>query len=143
METLTNWYIKHRVDGAEISEDEDMFLIQWGAGQWQDLAAPTDLRGVPDTELQFSDAEYQYLDFTRQVFASHGNPDIESDDEAVGMSITLYYAPATGDEPNANLWVPTPDDVIPIMASLLDVPFVQSLLTLPANRTVITVSNSG
>jgi len=143
LDELTAWYRDIRVNGASLDEDADMLLLQWGATQPLLVAEPTDLRGFGDDELKFSDQELKYLGFTRQVFAADEDEDAEFDDAAVQMSITLGFAPADGSEAGSNQWINTPDDIEGGKREFLAVPFVQSLIGVPARSVAITVGHCG
>lgn len=143
LDELTTWYREHRVLGAAIDDDADMLLLQWGATRPLILAEPTDLRSRGDEDLKFADANVQYLDFTRQVMAAGVDEEAEFDDAAVQMSITLGFALAAGNEPNANLWINTPDDIDSGTASFVGTPFVASHLSVPAKTIAISVGFCG
>ena len=143
LDELTAWYRDTRVEGAALEEDADMLLLQWGATQPLIVSEPTDLRELGDDDLKFADQEVKYLDFTRQVSATSDDEDAEFDDAAVQMSITLGFAPADGSEPGSNQWINTPDDLDAGKRHFLDVPFVQSLIAVPARSVSITVGYCG
>jgi hypothetical protein len=143
LDELTAWYRGTRVEGAALDADADMLLLQWGATRPLSLAEPTDLRGLGDDDLRFSDREVKYLDFTRQVFAAGDDEDAEFDDLAVQMGITLGFAPADGSETGSNQWISTPEDIDPGTRAFLDVPFVKALISAPAHSVTITVGRCG
>ena len=105
------------------------------------VSKPTDLRKLDDDDLKFAKHDVKYLDFTRQVMA--GGKGADFDDVAVQMSITLGFACADGSEPSDNQWINTPDDVDAGKKKFLRVPFVKSLITVPARTNAITVGHCG
>jgi hypothetical protein len=141
LEELVRWYRESRVTGAALDEEGDMLLLQWGARQQLDITEPTDLRELGDETLNFGEHDVPYLDFTRQVCAT--NDDEEFDDVAVQMSVTLCHELANGAEPGSNLWINTPADIDSKENEFRSVPFVKSLLTVPAQRAIIKVENPG
>lgn len=143
LDELTAWYRDTRVEAAALDEDADMLLLQWGVKQPLIVTEPTDLRDLGDEDLKFSDQEVKYLDFTRQVFATGDDENAEFDDAAVQMSITLGFAPADVSEGGSNQWINTPDDIDAGIRDFLGVPFVQSLIAVPARSVAITVFHCG
>jgi hypothetical protein len=143
LDELTAWYRKSRIEGASIDEDADMLLLQWGATQPLILSEPTDLRERGDDNLTFADQKVCYLDFTRQVFVAEKDEEVEFDDAAVQMSITLGFQSADGSEPMSNLWVETPDDLDKGTVGFREIPFVRSHLRIPAQTITITVDHCG
>jgi hypothetical protein len=83
--------------------------------------------------------KYQYLDFTRQVFANNEEKSLEFDDVAVQMSITLCYELSIGSEPNSNLWIDMPGEIERGLSKYRATPFVGILLGIPAWRATVTV----
>lgn len=143
LDEMTAWYRDHRVEGAALDEDGDMLLVQWGASRLLVVSGPTDLRTLGDEDLVFADQEVKYLNVTRQVFATGEHGEAEFDDSAVQMSITIGFALADGNEPGANLWIHSPDDIDGGKKKLSSTPFVQSFLTVPALTVAITVGHYG
>ena len=140
---LIAWYKDSRMTGAPLDEDADMLLLQWGESRPLDLTEPTDLRAVSDGNIQFMEKRYQYLDFTRQVFANNEEKSLEFNDVAVQMSITLCYEPSIGSEPNSNLWIDMPDEIERGLSQYRATPFVGILLGIPAWRATVTVDHCG
>ena len=95
---LIAWYRETRIIGTSLIDQGDMLLFQWGALRPFDIAEPTDVRGIGDGKIKFLDSKFQYLNFTRQVFANYGDNAIEFDDVAVQMRISLFYEPTTENE---------------------------------------------
>ncbi len=143
LDELIAWYKDSRITGAPLEEDADMLLLQWGKIRPLDLPEPTDLRTVSDDNIQFMEREYQYLNFTRQVFANNEQKSLEFDDVAVQMSITLCYGPSTGSEPNSNLWIDMPSEIERVLAKYRATPFVGILLRIPTWRAIVTVDHCG
>lgn len=144
LDELVAWYSDVRIAGAELDDDGDMLLWQWGAIRPLILSEPTDLRHRDnDDELQFADEELQYLDFTRQVFPAGDDEEADFDDAAVQLSITLCFGPADGNEPNANQWIETPADIPARTKKVLSHPFVRSLMSVPTGTLAITVDHCG
>jgi hypothetical protein len=143
LQELTEWYRTSRIAGAALQDGGDMLLLQWGCAQPQlGILEPTDLRQANDREVAFDDRSLQYLDFTRQVCPTDGDPD-EFDQLAVQMSIALYYQPATGREPNSNIWIREPEAIDRALRRYQAIPYIKSLLALPATRISITVEHCG
>lgn len=148
---LLDWYKKNRVLGASVDENADMVLLQWGAEEPRNLTEPVDLRTTEPVDFHTVDEEtlfspglkYQYLDFTRQVFANNEEKSLDFDDVALQMSITLYFQPATGREPNSNLWIQIPTKIEQADAKFRETPFVAMLLNRPAWRATCKVENCG
>jgi hypothetical protein len=140
---LIAWYKDSRIIGAPLDKDTDMLLLQWGKIRPLDLIEPTDLRTVSDDNIQFMEGKYQYLNFTRQVFANNEKKSLEFDDTAVQMSITLCYEPSTGSEPNSNLWIGMPSEIESTLAKYRATPFIGILLAIPAQQAIITVDHCG
>ncbi len=141
---LTRWYRSTRIAGAELEDDADMVLLQWGKTRPLDVGEPSDLREPSRGNLvRPAEREFKYLDFTRQIFAAGENDDAEFDDLAVQMCITLCYGPADGKEQGSNLWICTPDDIDRDTTEFRAVPFVTPFLHAPAKRAVIFVERCG
>jgi hypothetical protein len=140
---LIAWYKDSRIIGASLDENADMILLQWGEIRPVDLTEPTDLRAVSDGKIQFLESKYQYLDFTRQVFANNEEKNLEFDDVAVQMSIRLCYESSTGSEPNSNLWIDMPDKIERAVEKFRATPFVGMLLDMPVRRAYIMVDHCG
>jgi hypothetical protein len=143
LDELTTWYRHSRIEGAVIDDDADMLLLQWGATRPLIVSGPTDLRERSDDDLTFADQEVCYLDFTRQIFVAGEDEEVEFDDVAIQMSISLGFQPADGNEPMSNLWIQTPDDLDKGVAEFKDTQFVQSHLRLPAQTITITIDHCG
>jgi len=140
---LLGWYQDDRVLGAQLDENADMLLLQWGAIRPLNNTDPLDLRTVSESMLHSFESEYQYLDFTRQVFANNEEKNLEFDDVAVQMSMTLFYEPSTGSEPNSNLWIQMPSEIGQGVAKFRSTPFVKMLLNIPVWHATFTVDNCG
>ena len=140
---LLAWYQEDRVLGAPLDENADMLLLQWGAIHPLDIREPLDLRTVREGTLHGFNLKYQYLDFTRQVFANNEEKSLDFDDAAVQMSMTLFYKPSTGNEPNSNLWIETPTEIDKGVAKFHATPFVQMLLNTSVWHATFTVDNCG
>jgi hypothetical protein len=140
---LITWYRESRITGASLIEDGDMLLLQWGVTRPLDIIGPTDMRGVSDEKIKFSDSKFRYLNFTRQVFANYGNKEIEFDDVAIQMSITLCYEQTTESEDSEGFWIETPSDIERGEERFRSTPFVDMLMKAPASRIEITAENCG
>jgi hypothetical protein len=143
LDQLATWYHRTRIDGADLDQDADMLLLQWGATRPLTFSEPTDLRNLSDDDLQFADHELRYLNFTRQVFAAAEEQDAEFDDSAVHMSITLGFDAANGTERASNLWIHTPDGIESGKQQFRGTPFVHSLLNVTPQSVTITVGLCG
>jgi hypothetical protein len=135
-------YRDERISGADLNQDGDMLLLQWGVITPLDVAEPTDIRGFADTDLRFASAQFRYLNLTRQVNVATGDED-EFDDSAVQMSVSLLYEQVDGREPGGNLWIAAPQEVDERLREFEAVPFVAARLSRPAARVVVTVGHCG
>lgn len=142
LEQLTTWYRSGRIRRAELQDDGDMLLLQWGAIRPPLLAEPVDLRKMDVGALKFAQQDRYYLDFTRQVFAPE-SPDDEFDDYAVQLSIQLTFGPAEGRVGHSNLWIATPDQVDAGKTRFVADPFVQARLHVPAEAMTVTAGLCG
>lgn len=141
---LVGWYRTSRIHGAELAQDGDMLLLQWGEIKPLKFTEPTDLRRFESIDMTlFEPNSYRYIDLTRQVFASTSRPEAEFDDEGVQMSITLLYELSSDSQRGSNIWVPTPADIELSMRKFHSVPFVQACVTEPSLRAVVSVSHCG
>jgi hypothetical protein len=142
LSVLTEWYRGTRVAGATLDQNEDMLLLQWGAMRPLRINQPSDLRGLTDADISFSDDNRQYLALARQLSPTQGDDDEDFDNAAVQLSITLTYVVADGDEPSSNLWIRAPSDLENGIRDFRADPFVASLLFKDA-RAIITVEHCG
>lgn len=143
LKEMIEWYKDTRISNASLDEGGDMLLLQWGASQSSDIVEPTDLRAISDNDLKFSESKYVYLDFTRQVFVEGGDQDVEFDDEAIQMSMTLYYDRSTGDETSSDLWIKNLGEIEQGVAKYRSTLFVSKWLEVPAQKAIITVYYCG
>jgi hypothetical protein len=137
------WYREDRITGASLIENEDMLLLQWGVIRPLNILEPTDLRGIGDEEITYSNSRFQYLNFTRQVFPSGGNKDVEFDDVAIQMSITLCYGSTVEKENSDSLWIESPNDLEHGEENFRSIPFVDLLLKTPVSRVEIIAQHCG
>jgi hypothetical protein len=143
LDDLLRWYRSSRILGAELDDDGDMLLLQCGSTRPFRFTEPTDIRKLRDDDRPFSEVTYySYIDLTRQVFANKDG-DLEFDDTAVHMSITLLYEPDRQDEPGSDVWVSTPEHIEASVEKFGSLPFVKEWLLRPALRTVVTVDLCG
>jgi hypothetical protein len=140
---LFAWYREYRITGTSLVEDEDMLLLQWGVTSPLDILEPTDLRGIGDEEIKYSNSRFQYLNFTRQVFPSGGNKDVEFDEVAIQMSITLCYGSTVEKENSDGLWIETPTDLEYGEERFRSIPFVNMLMKTPVSRVEIIAEHCG
>ncbi|MCB9143738.1 MAG: hypothetical protein H6635_00085 [Anaerolineales bacterium] len=140
---LFAWYRENRITGTSLIEDGDMLLLQWGVTRPLDIIEPTDLRGVGDEKIKFSDTKFQYLNFTRQVFANYDDKEVEFDDVAIQMRITLCYEATAEKENSDGFWIETPNDVERGEERFRSTPFVNLLMKTPASRVEIVAEHCG
>jgi hypothetical protein len=141
---LAHWYRSTRIRGAEIEEDGDMLLLQWGDTQPCKLNEPTDLRKLSRDDSSIWDTtRYLYIDLTRQVFVQNEDHSAEFDDVAVHMSITLLYEPAPHVQDGSYIYIPSPDDIETHVLQFRAVPFVRDRLCRLTSRSVVTVGHCG
>lgn len=138
---MLQFYEDVRVAGADIEDEADMLLFQWGTGEHLLLSEPTDFRDADQNDFEFDDVESKYLDFTRQVFVVGEDDDF--DDAAIQMSITLVYGPATGKEKSGNVWISSPDDFDEDLKKHAGTPLVAELINTRPTRVVATVDVCG
>jgi hypothetical protein len=143
LDELFAWYKGNRITGTSLVKDEDMLLLQWGVTRPLDILEPTDMRGIGDEEINYSNSRFQYLNFTRQVFPSNGNKDVEFDDVAIQMSITLCYGATVENENSDGLWIETPNDLEHGEEKFRSTPFVNLLLKAPVSRVQIIAEHCG
>jgi hypothetical protein len=141
---LVRWYQSTRIRGAQVQEDGDMLLLQWGDIQPCKLLEPTDLRKFSSDDFSIWDTtRYLYIDLTRQVFAQKDDYSAEFDDVAVHMSITLLYEPAAHPQEGSYIYIPSPEDVETHALTFRTVPFVRERLCTSTSRVVVTVGHCG
>ena len=140
---LFAWYRENRITGTSLIENGDMLLLQWGVMRPLEIFEPTDLRGISDEKIKFSNSKFQYLNFTRQVVADFGDKDVEFDDVAIQMSTTLCYGSAEEKENSDGLWIETPNFVESGEEKFRSIPFVNSLMKTPASRVEIIAQHCG
>jgi len=118
-----------RISGADIDAGNDALVFQWGAGKNLLYSEPTDLRQLTDDQLKCDDdSESVFLEFTRQVFAPDAGKEAEFDDLAISMSVFLLYGPASGQEPDENLWITSLQHIDRYVEQFMSQPFVSELL---------------
>jgi len=135
------YYSDIRIKNADIENNGDMLLFQWGSYRILENINRVDLRKFPDN-LVFSTEEYKILDFTRQVFAPE-REDEEFDDIAIQMSIQLIYGLSTGDEPNSNIWIENLKEVNQKKISYFETQFVIERKLEKINKIIASVDNCG
>lgn len=159
-DAITEWYRDVRVEGAS-EEGDDMLLLQWGEYTHLILPEPMDVRGMKDSETEFSDRSLPCLGFVRQVF-THGVYDLESlgddydeedlecigeeiefDDGAVQMSVALYYEQAAVERLSSDFWIEKPEEIDEKRGVFWAEPFVAALIDAPASKVVVTVDACG
>ena len=143
VDLVIEFYQDTRITGAQLDEDGDMLLFQWGSTKPLKLTSPTDLRGVLDEDIDFEESEHRYIDFTRQVFLTTEGEDSEFDDAAVQMSLTLLFGAATGDELLSNLWIEDLDSINSQSKAFRNEPFVQGLWNEASTRMIAIVQYCG
>jgi hypothetical protein len=146
LDAMTDWYRSVRIDGATLDADGDMLLLQWGEGKLLMFDTPIDLRGPSgpedDARLVWTPPMH-YLDVTRQVFVTGGDPSVEFDDEAIQMHFTIGFSQSTGPAPASNYWIHRPEGIAAGRAAFLAVPLVQKLISLPSTMTSVYVDHCG
>jgi hypothetical protein len=142
LDVFMEFYSQVRISGADLEEEGDVLLFEWGSCEPLLVKAPTDLRALGDDDVEFDEKEYQWLGLTRQVFAP-SSEDAEFDDEAVSMNLFLFFGDATGDEPSSNVQVSRPDELRAKVSKLLRVPYVAGLLAQVPQRVTALVDGVG
>ena len=142
LDRAADYYRDLRVEDADLDAQGDMLLLQWGRTRPWLLSGPTDLR-LGEASVPEADVPRRYLDVTRQIVPTGGSPDVEFDDVALQMSLTLVYEAADGSETNHNLWVETPDGLASALVTLRETPFVAGLLSRVPDRLVATIDWAG
>ena len=143
IEEVVRFYRDVRIAGADVEDDGDMLLFQWGGGEHLILSEPTDFRKPSSADYEFDGREAQYLDFTRQVFIAANGGGEDFDESAIQMSITLIYGPATGKEQSVNVWIATPSRLELDLIKHAAVPLVAQLIDLSPSRIIATVDVCG
>jgi hypothetical protein len=143
IEEVVRFYRDVRIAGADVEDDGDMLLFQWGDGEHLILSEPTDFRSPESADYEFDGVESKYLDFTRQVFVAGDEGDEDFDESAIQMSITLIYGPASGKEQAGNVWIATPSRVEHDLKKHAAAPLVTELIKLQPSRIVATVDVCG
>lgn len=145
---ITTFYRDIHIAGADVEDDGDMLLFQWGSGKQLLLTEPRDLRESEGGELSFESADSLYLDFTRQVFTGGDEEDEHEgdddfDDSAIQMSLTLVYGPAKPKTKSGNIWISAPDGIDTDLKKYVAQPLVAELLNAAPTRYVATVGDCG
>lgn len=140
---IFTWYRENRIIGTSLIENGDMLLLQWGVTRPMEIFEPTDLRSISDEKIKFSTSRFQYLNFTRQVVTDFGNKDIEFDDVAIQMSISLFFGSTEEKGNSDSLWIETPNEVKSGEEKFRSIPFVNLLIETPASRVEIIAQYSG
>lgn len=143
IEEVVRFYRDVRIAGADVENDGDMLLFQWGGGEHLVLSEPTDFRTSESADYEFDGVESKYLDFTRQVFVAGDEDDEDFDESAIQMSITLIYGPANGKEQAGNVWIATPSRVEHDLKKHAAAPLVTELINMPPTRIIATVDVCG
>ncbi len=143
IEEVVRFYRNVRIAGADVEDDGDMLLFQWGGGEHLVLSEPTDFRRSENADYEFDGLEAQYLDFTRQVFVAGADDDEDFDESAIQMSITLIYGPADGKEQSGNVWIASPPRVDHDLKKHAAAPLVAQLINMPPSRIIATVDVCG
>src|SRR5690242_421783 len=107
IETALEFYRDYRIKGASIEDDEDMLLLQWGTYFPNLLSYFTDFRPLSDKDLKYDSRKFQYVGLTRQIFIQT-DEEAEFDDDAIGISVDIFFGEAVGGEPQSNFWVHSP-----------------------------------
>lgn len=133
-----------RISGADVDTGNDALVFHWGAGKHLSFPEPIDLRQLADDRIKCDDdTESVFLEFTRQVFAPDDGNAVDFDDLAISMSVFLLYGPATGREPDENLWISSLQHIDRDVDKLISDPFVRELLHVSPTRYVSLVYYCG
>ncbi|MCP9621938.1 hypothetical protein FOH10_31285 [Nocardia otitidiscaviarum] len=120
IDAMTMFYAHHRVADADLDNDGDMLLFQWG---------------IYDDNQQ----EFVY-DITRQVITDHGG-----DDNIRQLSLTLHY-PMTPTSPsigNGSQWCSHPEQAEHFLSLVTHHPATSHVLTTHPHRTEVTFDHAG
>jgi len=141
---ITAFYRDVRISGADVDAGNDALVFQWGGGKHLPFSEPTDLRSLTDDQLKCDDdTEFVFLEFTRQVFAPDEGKEADFDDLAISMSVYLLYGPASGHEPDDNLWITSLQNIDREVKEFMSQPFVSQLSHLDPTRYVSLVYYCG
>ncbi len=110
IETVTNFYRDFRIARTEIEADGDMLLLEWGTNRPNLTSEFTDFRDLSGEKIKFDPRKFQWLGVTRQIFAAEAE-ETEFDDEAIALSLSLFFEEASGGEPSSNLWIANPNEL--------------------------------
>jgi hypothetical protein len=139
---IVRFYKRVRISSANPDDCGDSLFFQWGAGRNLLFAEPTDLRPLPDDDLEFDEVESKFLEFSRQVFAPGDDKEAAFDDLAIHMSIILLYGPASGQEQHDNTWI-TLNRMDDDMRKFMSQAFISDLLHAAPTRYVSLVGFCG
>ena len=133
-----------RIAGADLDDDGDMLLLEWGSGQQFVLDRPTDLRHSDEVDLESDEA--LYLAFTRQIsIVDEDNEDEEFDDEAIQMRLICVYKSESGDKDvsDGNLWITEPRRLERDLKKFASQRFVSQRIDQPWSRLIAYVDHCG
>lgn len=131
-----------RIENTVLKNDGDMLLLQWGSSNALMIDKPTDFR-VASGDFKFEDSKRLYLDFTRQVMVEPEGVDVEFDDVAIQMSLTLFYQEDVEEVKLGNMWIYSPELVEQEKVKYVEHEFVRSLLDKPIKKIIATVGSCG
>lgn len=136
-----DFYCSTRVEGAELEEEGDMVLLEWGANCPHLIKNFVDFRDL-DEEVDFEEQEYEWIGLTRQLTVEEGE---EQEEEMLGLCLFLYFGPAhdTDDELGGSLWIPTPQVVRTKLTEWKKTPYIHRLLKLRPSKITAFVSSVG
>ncbi len=127
IETVANFYRDFRIAAAEIEADSDMLLLEWGTKKPNLTSDFTDFRDLSGEKIEFDTRKFQWLGLTRQIFAAE-DKETEFDDEAIALSVSLFFKEVSGGEPSSNLWIANPNESGFKLEEFLRNPYVENLV---------------
>jgi hypothetical protein len=128
------FYCDTRVEGADLEEEGDMILLEWGANCPHLIHSFMDFRESGGEEVDFDEHEYEWIGLTRQIQVGGGEE--EEEGEAMGLCLFLYFSPAKeeDEENGGSLMIPTPEALRPKLKEWKQSPYVARLLKARASK---------
>ncbi len=137
-----DFYCTTRVEGAELEEEGDMVLLEWGANCPHLIKNFVDFRDLEDEEVDFDEDEYEWIGLTRQITIEEGE---EQEEETLGLCLFLYFGRARDEEEElgGSLWIPTPEALRTRLMEWKKNPYVHRLLRQRPSKITAFVSSVG
>ncbi|MCX8156603.1 MAG: hypothetical protein N3J91_09180 [Verrucomicrobiae bacterium] len=136
-----DFYCTTRVEGAEIEEEGDMILLEWGANCPHLIHHFVDFRDLEDEEVDFDENEYEWIGLTRQLTLP---PTADQDEQTLGLCLFLYFDRARDDDDlGGSLWIPPPNPLRPRLLEWKKTPYIHRPLPRRPAKITAFVSSVG